>query len=288
MTGFGAATASAKGLTLRAELRSVNHRHLLVKLRLPADCAELEPGVEALIRKRLARGSVTAHVHLTTEGSAAAARIDGEVARAYRDQLRDLGKKLGLDSEVRLAELLPLPGVVGSREGNAGSERVERLVLRAVGDALGDLLGMREAEGEALARDLQRNATAIRRSVKRIAARMPKVVEHHRQQLTKRVQTLLGSASSVNSADLAREVALLSDRLDVSEELTRLEAHLDQLDKLLAKGGSVGRKLDFLAQEFFREANTVGSKCSDARVAHEVVELKTHIERLREQVQNVE
>lgn len=288
MTGFGAATASAKGLTVRAELRSVNHRHLLVKVRLPADRAELEPRVEALVRKRLARGSVTAHVHLTTEGCAAAARIDVEVARSYRDQLKALGKTLGLDAEVRVADLLPLPGVVGSHEGGADSERVERLVLRAVGDALVDLLGMRETEGEAMARDLERSASAIQRSVKRIAARMPKVVEHHRQQLAKRVETLLGSAGSVSAADLAREVALLSDRLDVSEELTRLEAHLEQLAKLLAKGGNVGRKLDFLAQEFFREANTVGAKCSDARVAHEVVELKTHIERLREQVQNVE
>jgi len=288
MTGFGAATASAKGLTVRAELRSVNHRHLLVKVRLPADRAELEPRVEALVRKRLARGSVTAHVHLTTEGSAAAARIDVEVARSYRDQLKDLGQKLGLDSEVRVAELLLLPGVVGSREANSDSDRVERLVLRAVGDALVDLLGMRETEGEAMARDLKRSATAIQRSVKRIATRMPKVVEHHQQQLTKRLDTLLGSAGSVSATDLAREVALLSDRLDVSEELTRLEAHLEQLEKFLTKGGNVGRKLDFLAQEFFREANTVGSKCSDARVAHEVVELKTHIERLREQVQNVE
>jgi uncharacterized protein (TIGR00255 family) len=231
---------------------------------------------------------VTAHVHLTREGSAAAARIDAEVARSYRDQLRELGDSLGLDSEVRVAELLMLPGVVGSRDTSAEPERAERLVLRAMGDALGDLLGMREAEGEAMARDLERSATGIQRSVKRIAGRMPKVVEHHRQALTKRVQNLLGTPGPVSPADLAREVALLADRLDVSEELTRLDAHLGQLAKLLAKGGSVGRKLDFLAQEFFREANTVGSKCSDADVAHEVVELKTHIERLREQVQNVE
>ncbi len=137
-------------------------------------------------------------------------------------------------------------------------------------------------------RDCEKNARAIQRQVKGIRKRMPKVLSEHQRNLQQRVTDLLGNRGAVSEADLAREMALLADKLDVGEELVRLDSHLDHLEKLLAKGGAVGRKLDFLAQEFFREANTVGSKCSDAKVTHTVVDLKTSIERLREQVQNVE
>jgi uncharacterized protein (TIGR00255 family) len=287
MTGFGAGQASASGLSVRAEIRSVNHRHLQAKLRLPGEAAHLEPELEGLVKRSLGRGAVTVVVHLTRDGGSAAGRIDEEVAEAYAKRLASLASRLGLDGTVELGDLLPLPGVVASRDDRA-DEKLDRLVTKAVRAALADLVTMREREGEALVQDLQKHADAIDKLMRRIGKRMPTVVRNHQANLRRRVEDLLGDRAEVSSADLARELAILADRLDVSEELSRLEAHLGQLAALLAKGGTIGRKLDFLAQEFFREANTVGSKCSDAKVTHTVVDLKTSIERLREQVQNVE
>jgi uncharacterized protein (TIGR00255 family) len=288
MTGFGAASAATGGLSVRVEVRSVNHRHLQAKLRLPAEAAHLEPQLEGLVRAKLSRGSIALGVHLTREGGTAAARIDEEVAAAYAKRLGAMAERLGLDGSVELEDLLGLPGVIAGRDDGEADPRIDKLVTGAVKDALTELVRMREVEGEALTRDLRKHATAITKLVARIGKRMPGVVRAHHKALKGRVEELLGGSTTVDSKDLARELALMADRLDVSEELSRLEAHLGQLESLLAKGGTVGRKLDFLAQEFFREANTIGSKCSDAKVSHAVVDLKTSIERLREQVQNVE
>lgn len=288
MTGFGAAQVVAEGLTVKAEVRSVNHRHLQLKLRLPAEAAHLEPELDGVVRGKLARGSVTVFVHIGREGRAAAARLDEDVAAAYADRLRAMAERLGLEGGVRLESVLSLPGVVAGRDDLEADPRIEKLVRKALEEALSELIGMRENEGAAMADDLKKHAARIAKLRARIDKRMPKVVKEHQASLKKRVEDLLAGGSSLDPKDLAREIALLADRLDVSEEVSRLEAHLGQLDGLLDEGGSIGRKLDFLAQEFFREANTIGSKCSDATVTHMVVDLKTNIERLREQVQNVE
>ena len=286
MTGFGSAARERGGVAVRVEIRSVNHRHLQSKLRLPSELAHLESQLEAVLRKRLHRGSVSATVRVEREGVAAAARIDRGLLAAYREETQDLAGELGLDPP-SLAELLGLPGVIEPPAIEAEGADFGRILLQSVEAATRELVKMREDEGGALAADLDRSATAIEKVVARIARRAPTIVRSHQKNLARRVSELAGQAA-VSSTDLAREIALLADRLDVSEELTRLESHLSQLRKLLAKGGAVGRKLDFLAQEFLREANTIGSKGSDARLAHDVVELKTQIERLREQVQNVE
>jgi uncharacterized protein (TIGR00255 family) len=147
---------------------------------------------------------------------------------------------------------------------------------------------MREAEGRHLRSDLERNASAIEKVVARIAKRMPQAVLAHQKKLHERVEELIAGRGAVQAEDLAREIALIADRMDVSEELSRLDSHIAQLRALLERSGPVGRQLDFLVQEMLREANTIGSKCNDAQVAHGVIEVKTSIERLREQVQNVE
>ena len=289
MTGFGAASREEGDVVLSAEVRAVNHRHLNLKLRLPHDLSSLEPEVEALVRKRLERGSVTAFVSVERKSTTSTARIDAETVKRYRDQVRTVGKELGLDAEVSLETLLGLPGVVvSSDDSKTDAKRLKRALLGAVDEALGLLISMREVEGKAIHDDLQKNAAATAKIVRKIERRMPTVVKAHQKNLAKRVSELLDGRQTLQAADVAREIALLADRLDVSEELSRLASHLDQLASFLAKGGRVGRKLDFLVQEIFREVNTIGSKCSDAKVAHWVVEAKTHVERLREQVQNVE
>ncbi|MDP6740041.1 MAG: YicC/YloC family endoribonuclease [Planctomycetota bacterium] len=288
MTGFGAATVAGKGVSVQVEVRSVNHRHLQAKLRMPPDLGHLESQVDALVRKHLSRGAIQLSARVTHASDELPARVHKDVAAAYLRSLKALASELKLKGDLELADLVRLPGVVSAPEKDPDLGGMSKLVLRATTLALRDLVQMREEEGAAMAKDLASHAAAIAKIHKSIQRSAPGLVRRHQADLKRRVSELLDGNETVSSRDLAREMALLGDKLDVSEELSRLEAHLQQLDRLLAKGGAVGRKLDFLAQEFNREANTIGSKCNDARTAHAVVELKTQIERLREQVQNVE
>ena len=288
MTGFGAASGEEGGASIRVELRSVNHRHLQVKARIPSEFASLESELEGLVRKKLARGSVGLNVSVQFPPGSRASKVQEDVARAYRDELEGLSKRLGLEASVGLTQILGLPGVLVPPVDDGLAERLGRNLKRLVTEAVKALCEMRAAEGAALHKDLTKNAAGLEKVVDRIEKRMPKVVEQHQNTLRKRVGELLGDASAVNPADLAREIAVIADKGDVSEEISRLRSHLEQLEAILAKGGAVGRRLDFLVQELVREGNTIGSKCSDATVAHWVVDAKTRIERLREQVQNVE
>jgi uncharacterized protein (TIGR00255 family) len=288
MTGFGAAASDRTGLALRAEARSVNHKYLQIKVRLPGELSFLEPEVENLVRKKIERGAVSIVLSLSSSTALSPLTIDTAAAQRYQRMLIGLAKELKLDPEVKLETITALPGVLAGQIDTRVMQRGRRVVLNTVGAALDALTEMREREGAATKKDLQKHAAAIERVVARIDKRMPKVVRGHQQQLRARVEELLGDAAVLQPADLAREIALIADRMDVSEELTRLASHLEQLRGLLNKKGPVGRSLDFLVQEFLREANTIGSKCNDARVSHDVVEVKTLIERLREQVQNVE
>lgn len=298
MTGFGAGRAEcdmADGGTFvaAAEVKTVNHRHLQAKIRLPQEFSALEGKLDALVRSKLSRGSVQAAIDVTRSlGVEALARFDADVARRYVEGQAALAKDLGLKPLESIAQVLSLPGVVvaptNAAPGPIGPDGPEaRAIQAAFSNALDALLSMRRTEGAAMVSDLRTNAAAVAELVAKIETRVPGIVTHHKDKLLERVRELVDS-TAVEPADLAREAALLADKLDVSEELARLKSHLEQLETLLRSGGAVGRKLDFLAQEFFREANTIGSKCSDAEVAHLVVDLKTHVERLREQVQNIE
>jgi len=288
MTGFGAAAGEARsGAQLRVEIRAVNHRHLVLKMRVPEALAALESEIESRVRAKCERGALTLNLAVDPGGAGAGARIDRELARHYRRELELLAKELGLEPTLSLDTLVALPGVVREEDGTAQvPERTS--VLALVDQALARLLAMRATEGEALAADLRKNARALAQLSERIAKRMPRVVSRQRTSLEKRLQGLLGDQAPVARSDLAREIALLADKLDVSEELTRLASHLQQLEDFVKKGGRIGRQLDFLVQEVFREVNTIGAKCSDATVAYWAVEAKAHVERLREQVQNVE
>ena len=289
MTGFGAASLEQGGVSLRAEVRAVNHKHLQVKLRLPAEFLELEPEVEALVKARLDRGSVNLNVSLASAGGSGGPQVNPEVAMRLQKDLLKLAKQLKLEPKISLDTLAQLPGVVT----NSGTElrtleREKKLLFKVVQAALEAMESMREAEGKALARDLKHNRKILEQLAKQIEKRMPLVVQGQHTALTRRVEELLAGRATLQPNDLAREVALIADKLDVAEELTRLRSHFAQFDSILARSGPVGRQLDFLVQELLRESNTIGSKCTDAEVAHAVVEMKTAIERLREQVHNVE
>jgi uncharacterized protein (TIGR00255 family) len=289
MTGFGAAAgASEPGVAVRVEVRSVNHRHLAVKLRLPEAYTALEPEVEARVRAKCERGAVSVSLSAERSGANLVSRLDRELARRYQRELLELAAELELGPAISLDTLVALPGVVGGTAEDGANGPLQAAILELVDEALERMLAMRTAEGANLAADLRKHARALAQLAARIEKRMPRIVRAHRSALAKRVQALLGNQAALAPADIAREVALLADRLDVSEELARLSSHLEQFESFLKKGGRVGRQLDFLVQEIFREVNTIGAKCADATVAHWVVEAKASVERLREQVQNVE
>lgn len=288
MTGFGLGQAEQGGINARVEVRSVNHRYLQLKTRLPAEFGELEPELELLAKKRLARGAVTLTVHVARTSAAATYAVDEDVALRYRRVLTRFAKQHGLSDALSLGELVQLPGVVAPASDPSRHGREARLVLHAAKEAFERLLQARAEEGARTAEDIAKHLQVLERLRARIQKRMPKVVHRHREQLVRRVAELVGPAAQVSAADLARELAVLADRMDVGEELERLGSHLVQARTLLERGGEVGRRLDFLSQELFRECNTLGSKCNDAVVAHDVIELKATVERIREQVQNLE
>lgn len=288
MTGYGAARSEEHGLSVEVELRSVNHRFLQLKSRLPADYAALEPEVERIVRTRLARGAVALRLDAARLGGRAA-RLDEETVHQYARRLAQLAAALGLEERPGLALLAGLPGVFQESAGPAPGE-VWPVARRALLEALDALDAMRLAEGAALARDLARRLAALKRLLGAIRKRAPRSLAQAQARLQERVENLLGSAGREAPAggDLARELALLADRTDISEELARLASHLEQWAAVAKAGGEVGKRLDFLLQEVGREVNTIGSKAQDVEIAHTVVAMKTELEKAREQVQNLE
>lgn len=288
MTGFGLGEVDADGLVVRVEIRSVNHRFLQARFRLPSEFADLEPAVDKLVKQSLSRGSVTMTVNVSRAAAPSTVVVDHELAARYVEKLGELSRSLDIENDLELSDLATLPGVIADRQDRSAHERETQTLLGAVGAALANLVEMRETEGESMEADIRKNAALIATLQGSIDARMPEVVKAHFEAMKKRAEDLLGDDTKIDPKDLARELAVISERADVSEEISRLASHLEQLDKVLATGGEVGRKLDFLVQELYREANTIGSKCGDATVSHAVVDLKTYIERVREQVQNIE
>ncbi len=282
MTGYGRATRSTASLAATVEVRTVNAKHLGVRCRVPGEWVRLEPRIEAVVRGALSRGAVDLFVKIELAAGARRPLIDQETLSVYRKVLDDLG---GGDS----SSLLRLPGVVSLSERRVPERTVERTVLGAVKDAVAELLDARKAEGARLHKALSREVSTIRRHLAAIRRLVPAEVQRHQQGLHRRLSLLLeGRGVALDDPILMREVALLADRGDVTEELDRLGSHVAALGDALQGNGPVGRELDFLLQEIGREVNTVGSKSSAVPITRRVVQLKTAVDRLREQVANIE
>ncbi len=289
MTGCGAGAATAGGSSCRAEVRTVNNRGFKLSVRTREGFFGLESRIEAAVRERIHRGTITVSLDVRGGPASATRRLDHDQLAAYLDDLERFAADRNLPLPQDINGLLGLTGVIA--ETTPDAELVEQtwpLVAEALAAALDACDAMRCAEGAALAADLQRVVSEIRTLVADIRVRAPAAVERHRVRLMERVATLLAErGAELSESDITRELVLLADRSDIAEELVRLESHLDQFARLLGDD-STGRQLDFLAQELAREANTVASKSADVEIAHAVVETKTLIERLREQVQNLE
>lgn len=286
MTGYGVGDAPTPAGRLVVEIRAVNHRFLDVRVRAPRELVDLVPFAEQLARERLVRGRIEVGIRLDG-GSGASITLDAERARSAYRSLCALRDELSPGSDVPLSLLSVVPDLfVSSSEQQRDALRA---ACRACFDhALSALDTMRRDEGRVLAEDLRSRLSSVRKGADAIAARGPVIVEAYQKRLKQRVARLLGEGMHLDPGRLEQETALLADRADVSEELTRLSSHCTQYDSLLDGGDAVGRRLDFLLQEMVREVNTIGSKAQDAEVAHLVVDVKSELERMREQVQNVE
>jgi uncharacterized protein (TIGR00255 family) len=287
MTGFGAGRGAAAGEELDVEIRSVNHKFCEVKIRLPREYAALEIEAAKLVKERLARGGVDVSIRRGAGAGGLAPRVDVQLAEAYARAFSDLQARLGLANGATLADILAADGVVRLDERDVDLDAARSALRSALVSALDALVEMRAREGAALARDLSSRLDTIEALAARVADLAPQAVEHHRARLEERV-TELARGIPLDPARLAQEVALLADRSDVAEELTRLASHVAQVRALLASDEPAGRKLDFLVQEMHREVNTTGSKSQSADIAAVIVALKAEVERMREQVQNVE
>lgn len=290
MTGFGEARAMVGGLHLSAEMRSVNNRHFKLTFRSPDLLARMEADIERILRETISRGTVSLFLRVDRNAETSAARLNVTVLGAYWEQLKQLSKDCGAPAPGSMADLLSLPGVIeDGRWSESDLAAVVPAVEQLVRTTLDHFQKFRVQEGAAMAADLQKQVTTITGEVDRIAVLAPQVVSEYRDRLFLRVQEVLQKSDvTLTPGDLLREVALFTDRSDISEEIVRLRSHIEQFQQLLKSSTSQGRKLEFLCQELFREANTIGSKSNHVGVAHAAVEIKTAIERMREVVQNVE
>jgi len=290
MTGFGHSTAGADGITISAEISSLNHRYLDIGMKLPSLLSSFENEARKLLQSRLERGRI--NVLIVSDGDmpeSGRIEFDQALARQYIDTARAFALKaslrddIGASSTLRLGSLWTLKTPPPEEMGD-----LWELTEKVLNGAVDQLIEMREIEGANIWSDLSARGEQIDELVREIAGRIPQVVEEYRERLRERIASVLSEGSEIDEQKLLTEAAVFADRADISEELARLDSHTKQFEALAKQESNVGRRLDFLLQEMFRETSTVGSKARDAGISHAVVEVKGQLEKMREQVQNVE
>ena len=288
MTGYGRGEVDHEGAKFSVELNTVNRKQSDIVVNLPRDLTELEPRIRQTINESISRGrtNVLVSLHNGAHGPRKLA-LDTDLARSYHQAMRALQKELSAPGEITISTILQAPGVMRAPEEAIKAEEAWPAVERALRAALAELIKMRDREGKHLAKDLIHRLKAMRKSLKEIRALHPEVVKRHRAALLERIEKA-GVPIESDDERLIKEVSFFADRSDISEELTRLESHLAQFAHHLRKSEPVGRTLEFITQEIFREVNTLGSKANDATISQLVVGLKAELEKIREQIQNLE
>jgi uncharacterized protein (TIGR00255 family) len=288
MTGYGRGEIDHAGAKVSVELNSVNRKQSDIVINLPRDLTELEPRIRQTINENISRGrtNVSVTLHSGPNGSRKLA-LDTELARSYHEAMRTLQKELSAPGEITIGTILQAPGVMRLPEETVEPGKVWPSVEKALRAALADLIKMREREGKHLAKDLIHRLKSIRKDLKEIRNLHPDVVKKYRAAMIERIEKA-GLPLATDDERLLKEISFFADRSDVSEELTRLESHLAQFAHHLRKNEPVGRTLEFITQEIFRELNTLGAKANDAEIAQRVVASKAELEKIREQIQNLE
>ena len=291
MTGFGEAHCQQDGLTVAVEVRAINSRYFKLSLRTSDGYSAMEPAVEAAVRMVIRRGTIQVGIRVDRAPSPDDFRINVDVLGAYRSQLEGMRQERKMDGDVSLEHLLLLPGVVDdsamARRSDASADGP--LILGTLETALQNLQEMRADEGRNMAADLEINRQAIADGLGHVKELAPRVVDAYRERLEERLKKTLDRYDiELQPADIIREISLFGERVDISEEMVRLQSHIDQFAAIMERPESSGRKLEFLTQELLRETNTIGSKANDVEIAQHVIEIKAAIERIREMIQNIE
>ena len=289
MTGFGGAHGQAHGIDYAVEARSVNNRYLKAFINLPESWGEAETEIEKRIRSRVSRGTVNVTVRMKVTEEQAAHRVNLPALRQYLDEIRPLAADRGDGIRIDLGAMMLLPGVTEppALEDLCSAGRDDLMGL--VDAALDALIQMRCEEGKAVEADLREHCRTIEDNLTVVTASAPEVVKAYHERLAARVADLTADGrANIDEETLAREVAIFAERCDIAEEISRLGGHVAQFRTILDSEEAAGRKLDFIAQEMLREANTIGSKGNGAAISRAVVDIKTAIDRIKEQVQNVE
>ncbi len=288
MTGYGRAKQELHGRTITAELRAVNHRYLDCTVKAPRQYGFLDDAVKKAAAARIARGKVEVYINVETqEGGDIAVTVNHALAEHYLAALHELADKYGLRDDVSVMSLAKLPDVLGSERIEQDADEMTCDVLSVFNEACDNFDEMRTREGAKLAEDVRNRASEIERMVGEVEVRSPERVREYREKLLARMKEVLAD-TSIDETRIVTEAAIYADKTAVDEETVRLRSHLQQLDGMLNEVKPVGRKLDFLVQEMNRETNTIGSKANDVSMAQIVVNIKSEIEKIREQIQNIE
>lgn len=287
MTGFGSASAHTGGVQATVELSSVNRKQLDVVVRLPSQLAAMEARVQKIIQEQISRGRISGTVQLESANGGALIEIDQKRAEETVNKLRRAAKKLNLTDDLSASVLLQIPGLLKMQSTDQSPEEVFQTLEKALLAALKKLNVMRVREGKALEADFLKRLALLEVMLAEIKLRAPEMASNVRKKLFQGLEKA-GLQNIAADERFIKEIALFAERSDISEEITRLASHIAQFKKMLRGSEPAGRPLDFLAQEFFREINTIGSKANDLKITEQVVAFKTELERIREQIQNVE
>ncbi len=289
MTAFASGEKTEGNITAGVEIRSYNSRYLDIVLRIPQNYLGFEDKIKKLISEKIARGRIELRLNMETQDEESLAfEVDKAKAKAFYKALCDLKGILGMDSEVTLKMLTGVQGIIKPAEIEIDPESIWPVIEECVKNALFDLDKMRQKEGGFLARDFDLRLEAIEEAIVKIESLSANLIEHYKERLVERIGELTKGTIEIDEARIVQEAAFLADRSDISEEIIRAKSHVSQFKSIMAKDGPSGRKLNFLLQEFNREFNTMGAKSGNADLSHIIVNLKSELEKIREQVQNVE
>lgn len=290
MTGYGDSCFEIDGVSYAVEIRTVNNRYFKANIRVPETAAFLEDTVEKLLKSLFSRGMVNYTLRIKNFKADQLIQIDSQLLKGYYEQITKASNFVGDEQGIKISDILDLPGIITPVEPDEEtSEKMKNAVIEVSKSAVEKVRQMRIEEGKALWEDLDKNCSSILNSLQMIETKKDIVIQEYYQKLQKRVDQLLNSAQlKIDNELLARETAVFAERCDISEEISRLKSHISQFRSVCTCNGDSGKKLDFITQEMLREANTIASKASDAQIAAAVVDIKCFIDRLKEQVQNIE
>ena len=288
MTGYGGAKGEVNAIAVTAELKSVNNRYLDVSVRLPKSCLFAEEAVRSAVAETVSRGKVDVFITVdTSQAEQTVIRVNENLAEAYLKAVRGTAEKYDLDGSISALSLVRFPEVLSTDKSDTDRDTAAEAIISVLKKALEEFDAMRAREGRKLEEDILGKLAGLETMIAQIEERSPQTVAEYREKLLARMKDVLAD-TSVEEGRILQEAAIYADKVAVDEEMVRLKSHIAQFRLLLEAGSPVGRKLDFLVQEMNREANTTGSKCSDSQIAKIVIDMKAELEKIREQIQNME